>query len=145
MGGGGPGIKLSANESALGPSPKALAAYQDAAKVIERYPDSNAVAVRTAIAEHYGLNAERILMGIGSDELVSVLVRAYAGPGDEVLYPTATFSMYRIYTLSAGADVVQVPDDKYAADVDALLAAVTDQTKVVIVANPNNPTGTYLN
>ena len=145
VGGGGPGIKLSANESALGPSPKALTAYKEAAEVIERYPDANAVAVRTAIAERYGLNAEQILMGIGSDELLSVLVRAYAGQGDEVLYPTATFSMYRIYTHSAGADVVQVPDNKYTADVDRLLAAVTDRTKVVIVANPNNPTGTYLN
>ena len=144
MGGGGTGIKLSANESALGPSPKALAAFKDTAGVVERYPDSNAVAVRTAIAEHYGLNAQQILMGIGSDELLSVLVRAYAGPGDEVLYPTATFSMYRIYTLSAGADVVQAPDNRYTADVDTLLAAVTERTKVVIVANPNNPTGTYL-
>ena len=145
QGGGGPGIKLSANESALGPSPKALEAYHQAADVIERYPDANAVAVRTAIAERYGLKAEQILMGIGSDELLSVLVRTYAGSGDEVLYPTATFSMYRIYTLSTGADVVQAPDKNYTADVDALHSAVTERTKVVIVANPNNPTGTYLN
>lgn len=143
-GGGGPGIKLSANESALGPSPKALEAYHAAADVIERYPDANAVAVRTAIAERYGLNAAQILMGIGSDELLSVLVRAYAGAGDEVLYPSATFSMYRIYTHSAGADIVQAPDKNYTADVDALLHEVTERTKVVIVANPNNPTGTYL-
>lgn len=143
-GGGGPGVKLSANESALGPSPKALESYQGAADVIERYPDSNAVAVRTAIAGRYGLKAEQILMGIGSDELLAVLVRAYAGAGDEVLYPSATFSMYRIYAHSCGADIVQAPDINYTADVDALLGAMTDRTKVVIVANPNNPTGTYL-
>lgn len=144
IGGGGPGVKLSANESALGPSPAALKAYADASGVIERYPDANAVGIRQAIAERYGLVAENILMGIGSDELLSALVRAYAGTGDEVLYPTATFPMYRIYTLSTGANVVQAPDDKYTASIDALLAAATDKTKVVIIANPNNPTGTYL-
>lgn len=144
IGGGGPGIKLSANESALGPSPKAMAAYADAGGVIERYPDANAVGIRQALADRYGLKIENILMGIGSDELLSALVRTYAAAGDEVLYPTATFPMYRIYALSTGADVVQAPDTDYRADVDALLAAVTECTKVVIVANPNNPTGTYL-
>jgi len=144
IGGGGPGVKLSANESALGPSSKAMAAYADAAGVIERYPDANAVGIRQALADRYGLKIENILMGIGSDELLSALVRTYAGAGDEVLYPTATFPMYRIYALSTGADIVQAPDAGYRADVDALLAAVTERTKVVIVANPNNPTGTYL-
>lgn len=144
IGGGGPGVKLSANESALGPSPKAMAAYADAAGVIERYPDANAVGIRQALADRYGLKVENILMGIGSDELLSALVRTYAGAGDEVLYPTATFPMYRIYALSTGANIVQAPDAGYRADVDALLAAVTERTKVVIVANPNNPTGTYL-
>jgi histidinol-phosphate aminotransferase len=144
IGGGGPGVKLSANESALGASPKAMAAYAEAAGIMERYPDANAVGIRSAIADRYGIEAEKILMGIGSDELLSALVRAYAGAGDEVLYPAATFPMYRIYALSTGADIVQAPDIGYSADVDALLAAVTDRTKVVIVANPNNPTGTYL-
>ncbi|MBT6960404.1 MAG: aminotransferase class I/II-fold pyridoxal phosphate-dependent enzyme, partial [Rhodospirillaceae bacterium] len=125
-------------------SPKAMAAYADAAGVIERYPDANAVGIRQALADRYGLKVENILMGIGSDELLSALVRTYAGAGDEVLYPTATFPMYRIYALSTGADIVQAPDAGYRADVDALLAAVTERTKVVIVANPNNPTGTYL-
>jgi histidinol-phosphate aminotransferase len=144
IGGGGPGIKLSANESALGPSPHALAAYSDAAAVIERYPDANAVAIRQAISRRYGIKADNILMGIGSDELLSALVRAYAGAGDEVLYPTATFPMYRIYAMATGADIVQAPDVGYGADVNSLLGAVTECTKVVIVANPNNPTGTYL-
>ena len=144
MGGGGPGIKLSANESALGPSPKALAAYSEAADVIERYPDANAVDIRRAIAERYGLAMERVLMGIGSDELLNGLIRAYAGQGDEVLFPSATFPLYKTYSLAAGATFVQAPDTNYTADVDALLDSVTSQTRVVIVANPNNPTGTYL-
>ncbi len=144
MGGGGPGVKLSANESALGPSPRALEAYAEAAEVIERYPDANAVAIRRAIAERYDLDMSRILMGIGSDELLNGLIRAYAGQGDEVLFPSATFPLYKTYTLAAGATIVQAPDTNFTADVDALLAAATDRTKVVIVANPNNPTGTYL-
>jgi len=138
------GIKLSANESALGPSPEALKAFHAAEGIIERYPDANAVSVRTAIAEHYELNVKQILMGIGSDELLSTLVRAYAGAGDEVLYPSVTFSMYRIYAHSAGADIIQAPVTNYSVDIDAILEAVTERTKVVIIANPNNPTGTYL-
>lgn len=139
----GRSIKLSANESALGPSPKALEAYTNAGARMFRYPDSDAFAIRSAISKLYNLNPARILMGIGSDELLSALVRAYAGPGDEVIYPTATFPMYRIYTLATGATVVQAPDREYAADVDAILAKVTPQTKIVIIASPNNPTGTY--
>ena len=139
----GRSIKLSANESALGPSPKAIEAYKNAAERMFRYPDADAFAIRSTIAKAYKLKTERILMGIGSDELLSALVRAYAGAGDEVLYPTATFPMYRIYTLATGASVVQAPDRDYGTDVDALLAKVTPQTKIVIIANPNNPTGTY--
>jgi histidinol-phosphate aminotransferase len=139
----GRSIKLSANESALGPSPKAIEAYKSAAERMFRYPDADAFQIRSVIGKTYGLNPARILMGIGSDELLSALVRAYAGAGDEVLYPTATFPMYRIYTLSTGASVVQAPDKDFGTDVDALLAKVTPRTKVVIVANPNNPTGTY--
>ena len=98
----GRSIKLSANESALGPSPKAIEAYKNAAERMFRYPDADAFAIRSTIAKAYKLKTERILMGIGSDELLSALVRAYAGAGDEVLYPTATFPMYRIYTLATG-------------------------------------------
>ncbi len=140
---GGRSIKLSANESALGPSPMAIEAYKNAAERMFRYPDVDAFVIRAAIAKTYKLNPARILMGIGSDELLSALVRAYAGTGDEVLYPTATFPMYRIYTLATGASVVQAPDKNYGADVDALLSKVTAKTKVVLIANPNNPTGTY--
>lgn len=139
----GRSIKLSANESALGPSPKAVEAYHSAAERMFRYPESDAFAIRTVLAKTYGLNPARILMGIGSDELLSALVRAYAGPGDEVIYPSATFPMYRIYTLATGAKVVQAPDRNFGADIDAILSCVTPQTKVVILASPNNPTGTY--
>lgn len=139
----GRSIKLSANESALGPSPKAVAAYIGAADRMFRYPESDAFAIRAALGRTYGVNPGRILMGIGSDELLSALVRAYAGPGDEVIYPTATFPMYRIYTLATGAQVVQAPDKDFGADIDAILARVTPRTRVVIIANPNNPTGTY--
>jgi histidinol-phosphate aminotransferase len=139
----GRSIKLSANESALGPSPRAVEAYKAAAERMFRYPDADAFTIRSMIAKTYHLNTARILMGIGSDELLSALVRAYAGPDDEVLYPTATFPMYRIYTLATGARVVQAPDRDYGADIDALLAKVTPKTKIVIIANPNNPTGTY--
>lgn len=138
-------IRLWANESSLGPSPKAVAAYQAASARMFRYPDGDAVDVRTALATRYGVDVTRILMGIGSDELLNALVRAYAGVGDEVLFPTATFPMYRTYALAAGATPVQAPDRDHATDVDALLAKVTPATKVVIIANPNNPTGTYLN
>jgi len=141
---GGRSIKLSANESALGPSPKAVTAYHAAAEKMPWYPDMSAVPLREAIAGHYGLDPARILLGIGSDELLAVLVRAYAGADDEVIFPTVTFPMYRIYTLSAGAAVMYAADKNYTADVDAILAAVTNRTKIVIIANPNNPTGTYL-
>jgi histidinol-phosphate aminotransferase len=139
----GRSIKLSANESALGPSPKAIAAYHAAAAEVARYPEASGLAIRNALASRHGLDASRILMGIGSDELLAALVRAYAGPGDQVLFPTATFPMYRIYALAAGADPVRAADKDFGADIDALLAAVTPATKVVILANPNNPTGTY--
>ena len=144
IGGNSKGIKLSANESALGASPQALIAYSNAAENIERYPDANAVTIRNAIGDRYGLPIEKLLMGIGSDEILSVLVRCFSGRGDEVLFPTCTFPLYKIYTLAAGASVVQAPDKNYCADVDSLLTHVTPRTKIVIIANPNNPTGTYL-
>ncbi|MCB2108089.1 MAG: histidinol-phosphate transaminase [Rhodobacteraceae bacterium] len=140
----GRSIKLSANESALGPSPNAIAAFHGAADGMFRYPDAEAFAIRSAIGKRYGVNPGQIIMGIGSDELLGVAVRSYAGVGDEVVYPAATFPMYRIYALSCGAKPVPVPDNGYAADIDGILRAVTPQTKVVIIANPNNPTGTYV-
>jgi histidinol-phosphate aminotransferase len=137
-------IKLSSNETPLGPSPKAVAAYKDAAGNLERYPDGQASALRQAIARRYGLNAERIVCGAGSDELINLLAHAYLGPGDEGIFTEHGFLLYRIVILAAGAAPVVVPEHGYKADVDAILAKVTPRTKIVFLANPNNPTGTYL-
>ena len=137
-------IKLSSNETPLGPSPKAVAAYKAEAEHLERYPDGAATALRTAIAKHYGLNPDRIVCGCGSDELINLIAHAYVGPGEETVYSQHGFLMYRISTLSSGGTPVPVPEKDYRADVDAILARVTPRTKLVFLANPNNPTGTYL-
>jgi histidinol-phosphate aminotransferase len=137
-------IRLASNESALGPSPKALAAYQKLASEIHRYPDGGSTELRQALARHYGLDAARIVCGSGSDELIGLLTRAYAGPGDEVLYSRHGFLMYPIAAKACGAKPVAAPEKNLTADVDALLAAMTERTKIVFLANPNNPTGTYI-
>jgi len=137
-------IKLSSNETPLGPSPKAIAAFKAEADQLERYPDGGAIALRKAIAELYGLNPDRIVCGSGSDELINLLAHAYLGPGDEAVYTEHGFLMYKIATLSCGAKPVPVPETAYHADVDAILARVSDRTKIVFLANPNNPTGTYI-
>jgi len=137
-------IKLSSNEGALGPSPRALAAVQKAAESMHRYPDGGASELRAAIARRFGLNAERIVCGAGSDELIALLCRAYAGPGDEVLYSQYGFVMYPIATHGVGATPVAAPEKEYRTDVDALLAKASAKTKICFLANPNNPTGTYI-
>ena len=136
--------KLSSNENALGPSPLAVEALGRVAKLLHLYPDSSAEELRKAIGEVHGLDPERIVCGAGSYELLSLLVQAYAGPSDEVIYPEHGFAMYPIATRAAGAHPVVVPERNFTADVDAILAAVTTRTKLVYVANPNNPTGTYI-
>jgi histidinol-phosphate aminotransferase len=137
-------IKLSSNETPLGPSPAAIAAYHAAAGQLALYPDGQAKLLRTAIAKRYGLDAERIVCGSGSDELLSLIAHAYLGPGDEGLYTEHGFLVYRIAILTNGATPVIAPETNFTADVDAILAKVTARTKVVFVANPNNPTGTYI-
>lgn len=137
-------IKLSSNEGAFGPSPKAMEAYLALAGELHRYPDGGATELRRALAEQYGLDAERIVCGSGSDEILSLLCSAYAGPGDEVLHSAHGFLMYAISARAAGATPVAAPETNLTADVDALLAHVTDKTRIVFLANPNNPTGTYL-
>jgi histidinol-phosphate aminotransferase len=137
-------IKLASNESALGPSPKALAAFHDAAAALHRYPDGSCKALRAALGETFALDPERIVCGAGSDELLGLLARAYAGPGDETLYTEHGFLIYPIATRSAGATPVPIPERDLTADVEALLVAVTPVTRIVFLANPNNPTGTYL-
>lgn len=136
--------KLSSNEGALGPSPKAMAAYVKAASELHRYPDGDTAKLRQALGRHYGLDPARIVCGAGSDEILNLLVRAYCGPGDELLYSQYGFLMYAINALGVGATPVAAPARGYGSDVDAMLAAVTDKTRIVCLANPNNPTGTYL-
>src|SRR5260221_172040 len=136
-------IRLASNESALGPSPRAIAAYEARAREIHRYPDGGSTELRAVLARHHGLDADRIVCGSGSDELISLLVRAYVGPGDEVVYSRHGFLMYPIAAKTAGATPVAAPEKNLTTDIDALLAAVTKKTKIVFLANPNNPTGTY--
>ena len=137
-------IRLASNESALGPSPKAMAAYRALAGEIHRYPDGSAAELREALGRCHELDPERIVCGAGSDELISLLFRAYAGPGDEVLYSQHGFLMYPIGAKAVGATPVAVPERALTADVEGFLARVTERTRIVFIANPNNPTGTYL-
>lgn len=136
--------KLSSNETPLGPSPKAIEAFRDAAVHLEMYPDGTSGALREAIARAHGLDPARIVCGAGSDELLSLLAAAYVGPGDEGLFTEHGFLVYRIAILAAGGTPVVAPERDLTADVDALLARVTERTRIVFLANPNNPTGTYL-
>lgn len=137
-------IKLSSNEGAFGPSPKAIVAAQAEALTMHRYPDGGAAKLRQALADHYQLDMNRIVCGSGSDEILSLLCSAYAGPGDEVLHSEHGFLMYAISAKAAGATPVAAPERDLTVDVDALLALVTDRTRIVFVANPNNPTGTCI-
>ncbi|HRY05713.1 MAG TPA: histidinol-phosphate transaminase [Hyphomicrobiaceae bacterium] len=136
--------KLSSNETPLGPSPKAIEAYRSAAAALERYPDGQATALRAAIATRYGLDENRIVCGAGSDEILSMLAHAYLGPGDEAIYTEHGFLVYRIAILTNGANPVVAPERDLKTDVDAILARVTARTRMVFLANPNNPTGTYI-
>jgi histidinol-phosphate aminotransferase len=137
-------VKLSANENPFGPCPAAVEAFRAQADRLADYPDGGAVALRRAIGAAHGLDPARIVCGAGSDELISLLCQAYAGPGDEVLHSRHGFLMYAISARAAGATPVSAPETDLTADVDALLAACTDRTRLVFLANPNNPTGTLL-
>ncbi len=136
--------KLSSNETPLGPSPKALEAFRNAASQLERYPDGQAMELREAIAATYGLNAANILCGNGSDELLGLLCHTYLGAGDEAIITEHGFLVYKIQIKAAGATPVTVKEQDARVDVDAILAAVTPKTKMVFIANPGNPTGTYV-
>ena len=136
-------IKLSANENPLGCSPAALAAREVAAQP-ELYPDPDSSAVREALGQLHGIDPARIVCGTGSGELLTVAAGAFAGPGDEVLYVRYGFSLYEIAARRCGATPVEAPDADYGTDVDALLGCVSERTRVVFIANPNNPTGSYL-
>jgi histidinol-phosphate aminotransferase len=135
--------KLSSNENPFGTPDAARAAYASAAEVLERYPDASAHDLREALSAHYDLDPARIIYGTGSDEVLHLAAGAYAGPGDEVIYVRYGFAVYDIAARRIGATPVVAPDKDYATDVDSILALVTDRTRVVFIANPNNPTGTY--
>ncbi|WP_077959859.1 histidinol-phosphate transaminase [Ensifer adhaerens] len=136
--------KLSSNETPLGASPKAIEAFQAMAFNLERYPDGQARALREAIGAVHGLNPANIMCGNGSDELLGLLCHTYLGPGDEGIITEHGFLVYKIQILAAGATPVTVKETEARVNVDAILAAVTERTKVVFLANPANPTGTYI-
>ena len=137
-------IKLSSNENAFGPSPLAEAAYARAAGKLHRYPDGSYKQLRNAIADLHGIEADSIVCGAGSDEIISLLCLAYAGPGNEVLYSQHGFLMYPISAKAAGATPVFAQETNLTSDVNALLDKVNKNTRLLFLANPNNPTGTYL-
>jgi histidinol-phosphate aminotransferase len=137
-------FKLSSNETPLGPSPHAIEAYRVAAGHLQDYPDGASSNLREAIGRVYGIDPERIVCGAGSDELLQLLARIYLADGDEAIHTAHGFLIYPIATLAAGATPVVAPETNYTADAAAILAAVTERTRIVFLANPNNPTGTYL-
>jgi histidinol-phosphate aminotransferase len=136
--------KLSSNESPLGPNPKAVAAAAALADQLELYPDGGATALREAIGQAYGLSPERIVCGCGSDELLHLLAMGYLGAGDEGLYSQYGFLVYPIAIKSFGATPVVAPEKDFTVDVDAMIARISDRTRIVFLANPSNPTGTYI-
>lgn len=136
--------KLSSNESPMGASPDAVSAIANVISNMEDYPDGSSTALREAIAEVHGLNADNIICGNGSDEILSLLANTYLSKGDEAIFTEHGFLVYRIATLAAGATPVVVKEQNCKADVDEILNAVTPKSKLVFLANPNNPTGTYL-
>jgi len=140
---GEPLIKLSANENPLG-TPPAVPKAMSAAASPSRYPDPDSSALRRALGAKHGIDPARIVCGTGSDELLNLAVQAFAGPGDEVLFPRYSFAVYEIAARRCGATPVEADDADYGCDVDALLSAVTPRTRVVLLANPNNPTGSFL-
>lgn len=136
--------KMSSNETPFGPSPKAIAAAQDALKTVSIYPEGSARELREALGEFYGLDPQRIVCGNGSDELLTLIANCYLRPKDEVVMSAHGFLIYKIATLANSATPVEIPEPDLRMDIDAVLEKVTAYTRLVYVANPNNPTGTYL-
>jgi histidinol-phosphate aminotransferase len=137
-------LKLSSNENPFGPSPKAVAAYAGSAGALHRYPSTDHAELRAAIGAVHGLDPALIICGAGSDEILTFLCQTYAGVGDEVIHTEHGFAMYRISALAAGATPVEVAERDRTVDVDLILQAVTDRTRLVFIANPANPTGTMI-
>jgi histidinol-phosphate aminotransferase len=137
-------IKLSSNECCFGPSRLAMDAFVKSASQLHRYPDGSQATLRDAIARTHGIDADRIICGNGSEELIGLLIRCYVGSKDEMLLPENHFVMCSIYGKSQGAKIVLAPEKDFTIDVDAMLSHITDKTRLISLANPNNPTGTYL-
>src|SRR5947209_5953523 len=137
-------FKLSSNESPLGPSPQAVAAYREVAHRLQDYPDGASTELRAAIGRAFGLGPDRIVCGAGSDDLLNLIADAYLHDGDEAIHTTHGFLVYPIAIMGSGATPIAAPERNYTADVDAILAALSERTKIVFLANPNNPTGTYV-
>lgn len=137
-------LKLSSNENPMGPSPAAKEAFSRAVHELHRYPSSDHASLRKAIGDVWKLDPNRVICGVGSDEILHLMCQAFAGTGDEVIHTEHGFALYRISTLAAGATPIEVPEHDRMVDVDAILAAVTKKTKLVFIANPANPTGTFL-
>jgi histidinol-phosphate aminotransferase len=142
--GGSKVYKLSSNETPLGPSPAAIEAFQSVASKLEVYPDGSSADLRAAIADTYGINAARVICGNGSDDILALIAHVYLGAGDEAIYSKHGFNVYPILIQAAGATPVVAPEKDFTTYVDGILELVTDKTRIVFVANPNNPTGTYL-
>ena len=138
-------INLASNESFVGPSPKVVKSLNNSSYSINRYPDGSTFLLRQAISERYNLDVDKIVCGCGSDELIDILVRSFSGPSDEVLFSQYGFLMYSIAAKSNGAIPIAAPEYNLKTDVHSILSSISNQTKVILIANPNNPTGSYLN
>ena len=137
-------IKLSANESALGPSPKAKKEYINVSKSFARYPDSDGTFLRKTLSNKFKLDRNRIILGSGSDQIFELICKSFLKKGDEVIVPKYSFIIYRIYSKMNGAKVIYSKENNFKVSVNEILKKVSKKTKIVFLANPNNPTGTYI-
>ena len=137
-------IKLSANESALGPSPKAVREFNKVSKNLKRYPDSDGVFLRKTLAQKFKLDPDRIILGSGSDQIFELICKAFLKKDDEVIVPEFSFIIYRIYSKIYGAKIKYAKEKNFTISVENILSKVTKKTKIVFLANPNNPTGTII-
>jgi len=137
-------IKLSANESALGPSPKAIKEYLKVSKNFKRYPDSDGTFLRNILSKKFKLNSDRIILGSGSDQIFELICKAFLKKGDEVIVPEYSFIIYRIYSKMCGAKIIYAKENHFTISIENILKKVTSKTKIVFLANPNNPTGTFV-
>ncbi|GAA5188025.1 histidinol-phosphate transaminase [Ferrimonas gelatinilytica] len=137
-------VKLASNENPLGASPKVAAAIAEQSEQICRYPDANGFYLKQALSAILGVGGDQITLGNGSNEVLEILFRTFVGAGDEVIFDAHAFIVYRLLTQASGATAVAIPSQDWGHDLDAMLLAITEQTKLICIANPNNPTGTFL-